>query len=990
MGTKTVTVTVTKLAAALLLLLAPAGGMLSGGIVEGEGRVKTAMPAVEQLAEPYASLYSQKLLAWSKEGWKDAAADAGNWPAERYASASEGVVTGGVKGRTGVVQFKQAKQWAEYEIDVAQDGLYDIELTALPLEGSSSPVQIGIRVDGELPFAEAKSVQLARKWKDSAYPPKLNEHGDQIRPSQEEVTEWSSRRLTDAKMSDPEPLRWKLSKGKHRLRLESVLEPVALAEIAVKAPQSLPDYEQAAAAWKPLPNGADSDWRLTVEAEAMSAKSDPSVQVQASNDNLASPHSNGKQLFNTMGGIRWSRGGQSAEWSFDVPKDGIYYIHFKYLQNFTKDAVSFREIRIDGQVPFRELKSYPFPYSRSWNVEALKDEEGKPFALYLHQGTHRLELTADPSPTTPVRESLQAIVDGYQEINRQVAMVTGVKNRSMVDQNRDWNLAETMPDAITRLNELADGLQRQVERLQALYGSSLQGADGLRSVIYDLRKMAEEPDLLSKRPPEMHAQNLEKMTMFIDSLGRQPLTLDRIYVTASPGQPEKPPGTFAVVQDLVVNFFRTFSPNYHYYGRRDPDGIDVWVSRGRDYVSLMQQLADESFTAKTGIKVNVNLMPNPGQLLLSNSSGREPDVALGIAEGAPVDFAMRNALVPLSDFPDYKEVAGRFQPGTLIPFTFDGGVYALPETVALNVLFYRTDVLQSIGLKPPDTWDDMYKMLPTLQQKGLGFYLSKLNYAPLFMQNGASFYAEDGAKSALSSREGFNAFKQWTELFTVYGFPSEVSSFYMHFRSGDMPIGIADYNTYMQLLVAAPELAGSWEIAPIPGTGQKDGSVVRWSGGNLSSGMIFKSSERREDAWSFLKWWTSADTQARFGNEIELLNGVEFRWNTANVEAFKRLPWPEKDAGTILSQWKWYKEMPNVPGGYFTPRELTFAWTRTVLQNQNYREMLEKAVFQIDSELKRKQREFGFVDENGQAVRKLKVPDLKEPWEGGGAHGESK
>lgn len=982
MGKKTVTVT--KLALAVLLLFAPAGGMLAGGTARGEERTKSAMPPAEPLPDTYASLYSQRLLAWSKEGVTNAAADAGRVPASRYSSMSPNAASGDVDGKTDVLQLKQAKQWAEYEVEVPADGLYNIELTVLPLKGSSSPVQIGVKVDGDFAFDEAKNIQLPRSWKDSDYPPKVNEHGDQTRPSQEEVTAWSVRRLADAKMSSPEPLRWKLSKGKHTIRLESVMEPFALAEIAVVAPQTAPAYEQAAAAWQTLPNDNGAERPLTLEAEAMSAKSDPSVQVQASNDNLAGPESNGKQIYNTMGGLRWSRGGQTAEWTFEVPKDGLYYIHFKYLQNFTKDSVSFRQIRIDGELPFHELQSYPFPYSRKWNVEALKDEGGKPYAIYLRKGTHRLELTADPSPTTPVRESLQSIVDGYQEINREVAMVTGIKNRSMVDKNRDWNLAETMPDAASKLDGLADRLQTQVDKLQALYGNSLQGADGLRSVIFDLRKMAEDPDLLSKRPPEMHAQNLEKMTMFIDTLGRQPLTLDRIYVTSSPGQPEKPPGTFAVVEDLVVNFFRTFSPNYQYYGRRDPDGIDVWVNRGRDYVALMQQLADESFTAKSGIKVNVNLMPNPGQLVLSNSAGREPDVALGIAEGTPVDFAMRNSLVPLSDFPDFKDVAERFQPGTLIPFTYDGGVYAVPETVALNVLFYRSDVLASIGLKPPATWDDMYSMLPTLQQKGYSFFMPKLNYVPLFLQNGASFYMEDGSRSAMDSREGFNAFKQWTEMFTVYGLPTEVSSFYMHFRSGDMPVGIADYNTYMQLLVAAPELAGSWEIAPIPGIRQKDGTIVRWAGGNLSSGMIFKTSERKDDAWAFLKWWTSTDTQARFGNEIELLNGIEFRWNTANVEAFKKLPWPEKDAATILDQWKWYKEMPNVPGGYFTSRELMFAWTRTVLQNQNYREMLEKAVFQIDSELKRKQREFGFYDEDGNAVRKLQLPDLKQPWEGGG------
>ena len=45
-------------------------------------------------------------------------------------------------------------------------------------------------------------------------------------------------------------------------------------------------------------------------------------------------------------------------------------------------------------------------------------------------------------------------------------------------------------------------------------------------------------------------------------------------------------------------------------------------------------------------------------------------------------------------------------------------------------------------------------------------------------------------------------------MFTKYNLPIDIPAFFQHFRDGDIPIGIADFNTYVQLLVAAPEITG--------------------------------------------------------------------------------------------------------------------------------------------------------------------------------------
>src|SRR5690606_9933408 len=199
----------------------------------------------------------------------------------------------------------------------------------------------------------------------------------------------------------------------------------------------------------------------------------------------------------------------------------------------------------------------------------------------------------------------------------------------------------------------------------------------------------------------------------------------------------------------------------------DEEVLDVWVARGRDWVDIIKQMIDEDFTPETGIKVNVNVIPaNQSQvLMLANTSGLAPDVALGVDGEVPIDFAVRNALIDLGSFDDYEEVAARFRPGALIPYKYNGGNFALPENQNFYMLFYRKDIMAELGYGEedmPETWEDVMELIPILQQNGMDFfYPHAINdtkqaineFAPFLFQHGGEFYSENGSKSALDSPE---------------------------------------------------------------------------------------------------------------------------------------------------------------------------------------------------------------------------------------------
>ena len=122
--------------------------------------------------------------------------------------------------------------------------------------------------------------------------------------------------------------------------------------------------------------------------------------------------------------------------------------------------------------------------------------------------------------------------------------------------------------------------------------------------------------------------------------------------------------------------------------------------------------------------------------------------------------------------------------------------------------------------------------------------------------------------------------------------------------------------------------------------------------------MLFENAKNVDDAWEFLKWWTSTDTQVRYGQEIEALQGRSARWATANLEAMKALPWSSSVAEQIQEQWKWVQGIPEVPGGYYTGRSVDNAIKSVINMGESPRESLLDAVIQINNELRIKREEF--------------------------------
>lgn len=174
-----------------------------------------------------------------------------------------------------------------------------------------------------------------------------------------------------------------------------------------------------------------------------------------------------------------------------------------------------------------------------------------------------------------------------------------------------------------------------------------------------------------------------------------------------------------------------------------------------------------------------------------------------------------------------------------------------------------------------------------------------------------------------------------------------------------MPIGIYSYTLYATLMDAAPEIDGKWYMTYIPGTQRADGTIDRSVAGSGSGCSITRLTKNKENAWEFLKWWTSCDTQLKYSNKLESILGNLGRVASSNIEAISKMDYDESSKKLLLDVINNnVMEIEEVPGGYYTARGIDQAFWATVEQDKMPIDSLIKWAETVDDEIARKTAEY--------------------------------
>lgn len=870
------------------------------------------------------------------------------------------------------VLYTEEESYVEWQVDIPKEGFYQIYIEYFTVKSRGVDIEKKLYINGEIPFVGADAIVLSRLWTNGSEVKRDNQ-GNDIRPSQVDIPAWQGAYFKDAQGYFTKPYRFYFKKGINTIGLEAVNEAVVIKSLTLVPVKEDIDYKQYLESNSLLKTASleAENFKQVIQGEDAIFKSSPSLYAlydRASSN--TEPYSPSKIRLNMIGGEAWRVAGQWIEWSFQVPEDGYYNISIKARQNYNRGFVSNRSIYIDGEIPFKELEQVAFRYSTKWQSYTLSDNEGNPYSFYLEKGEHTIKMEVTLGDMGPILNEMQDAVYRLNSIYRKILVLTG----TTPDKYRDYKIDTVYPEIMEAMELESKRLYRIMDEIVEYTGEKANQVAAIQTIARQLEGFVKKPE---KIPASFvnFKENISAMGTSILKLSEAPLDIDSITITGVNARPDKVKETFLdkAIHELK-SFLVSFTTDYNAVGDvySDKDVLKVWILSGRDQSTILKAMIDDTFTPRENIKVNVKLVDG-STLLNAIIAGKGPDVVISAGQGEPVNYALRNAVEDITQFSDYEEVLANFYPSAYTPFIFEDGIYGLPETQNFNVLFYRKDILEELELEIPNTWQDLIAILPTIQQNNMSVAIPStertLNnvsnpdlstYFALLYQNGGTVYDEMGKETIVDSEAGSIAFEAFTNLFTQYKLPT-IYDFPNFFRSGQMPIGIADYSTYNTLVVFAPEIKGLWDFTLIPGTMKEDGTIDRSCHCSGLATMLLKQEDEKmkEKAWKFMKWWVSTESQVRFGQEMESVMGASARYATANIHAFEQLSWSKEQIEILSEQRKWAVGLREVAGGYYTGRHITNAIRKVLLKNEDPRETILDYATTINEEIEKKRLEFG-------------------------------
>ena len=738
---------------------------------------------------------------------------------------------------------------------------------------------------------------------------------------------------------------------------------------------------------------------FVVEAENFAMKSDSYIRGKNIKNAALAPYDTYQEKINVIDASSWSKVGQRILWVMNVESAGWYRIGFRYSQYSEANKFSYRDLYIDG-CPVTDAP-IAFPSTGMNSYENLTvSENGQPIWVFLEAGEHSVFMQAAMDPLLDTYLEMLSVMDSINNISMDLRKLTAGNQ----DANRTWDMDQYLPEVPDQIRQCMgriEGIYAALEKIEGVepsYASQLMYAvQQLENLLEDERLIPNKTAMLSEGDGSVNSALGE----VLEKLVYTPLSLDRIYFYQNTELPKASCNVFVTLSEGAKRLLETYMPgasgsDYTADGE-DTEQLQVWVNMSISYAEVLQQMIDESYNQENGTKISIALMPNEQKLILANASGNNPDVVLGINFYTPYELAIRGAAKDLLEYEDFASFyQSQYNVAGLVPLAYDGGIYGAVDSLNYQVLFYRKDILESLELPVPETWDDVKDMMPTLLRYSMNFSTSLATGSsfktfnmtgPFIYQNGGDFYSPDGASVAFHNSAGQEGLLQMTELFRVYSLTESNANFFNSFRYGETPLGVGNFSTYVQLMTAAPELEGKWGIALIPGELQEDGSVAYYQAADSTASMIFDNTDKPDEAWDFLKWWLSSETQAEFSNRLESTYGPAYRWNTANLKAFAQLPYPEEDKQIILEQISYQKETGRHPAGYMVEREVSNIWNQVVVNGKGLTESIDRAVIVSNREIIRKLQEFGFMDENGNLIKPYTTEDIitwMKEREGGG------
>lgn len=982
----------------------------------------------------------------------------------------------------------------KFTVPEGQEGLYCINILyyAETTEASKqTSIERSLYIDKVIPFYEVtylsftktyvcdyKTVDYVNNWLTSENVEKKFEHydasgkyafqpdinGNEIRPTSVMQPTWRYKTFSDPTGYYVQPLQFYFSEGEHTIQLYAQRESMAIASMELVPFESDISYDDYVAEYKAQGAQVVDSLEANIRYEAEFTTSTSEATIYATSDRtscITSPQHPSAQALNTLGGgtddKRWNTVGQWVRYEIEVPEDGFYKLALRYNQNTLQGSFVSRQLRVQlageefATVPFDEASYLQFKYADDWQTGYLtdgKEEHEDGFLIYFKKGVNYIELEANLGEMADIIRDVDASLDAINNAYIKILMICGTSP----DENTSYGFYRRIPEAVDELYNQSVVLNEIIVKLKSMSEDTGSQITTLETIANLLEKMGKDENEIAGNMDELKGY-LGTLGTWINDSRESPLELDYLEITNGTDTKDDAPKALANFWETIVFEFRmfiaSFTADYDTLGQlsvTDNSSIEVWVTTARDQTQIVRNLVNNEFTPTHNIGVDLKLVAG-GSLLPSVLAGVGPDVSVGHGSGDVINWAIRSALVELTDFVEEdEEIQTWFADAAWVPlelhevitiekynsltenekaqysdyvvmtaeqyaaldpesdekieyqqnangnYTFDEegnlidknymqkySIWGVPTEQTFYMMFYRADVFKDLGIDPPKTWDELEGVIGVLQANNMEIAMpTSLEGLKLFLyQMGGDLYSNGGQTINIDSNVAISAFESLSMFFQQYRFPISYA-FSTRFRTGEMPLGIVPYTTYTELSVYATEIKGLWEFVPLPGMiegyDENGEAIVNNTSISGTSALIMLNDakdvdangnktedDKTDEAWIFMKWFTSANAQASYASELTAVLGTVSKHPTANQEALMSLPWTTSEVTNIKAQFENLSAVREYPGGYIISRYIEFSFLEVYNDNADPVESLLKYVVTINTELTRKREEFGLA-----------------------------
>ncbi len=298
----------------------------------------------------------------------------------------------------------------------------------------------------------------------------------------------------------------------------------------------------------------------------------------------------------------------------------------------------------------------------------------------------------------------------------------------------------------------------------------------------------------------------------------------------------------------------------------------ITLATGRDLTGYMQPLVDKWNAAHPSERVTLLELPEAAddqhaQMVTNLQAKSDRYDVLNMDVVSTAEFADNGWIIPLDrrQFP-----LDQFLKPVVATAVYGGRLYGVPYTSNAGVLYYRKDILDKAGKRPPKTWSELRNLARTVAPKyGLEGYAGQfltyegltVNFAEAVQSAGGAILTEDGTKVAVDSPQARQGLQFLVQGFREGWIPRQALTYkeeesrrefqdgkLLFLRNWPYVYGLADRSD--------SKIRGKFGVTVLPGEDGPGSSTL--GGANLA---VSAYSRHQKTAIAFIKYFTGLDNE---------------------------------------------------------------------------------------------------------------------------------